>query len=107
MSVRSRHRKLVFIREIKEIMTFTLRTMVRVSTLGGLLWTFGQLGAFQQTPAPDNTKVNQRDRATGAPTADQAKNTVSDREIMQQIRKALMADRGLSTYGKNVKVIAQ
>jgi len=88
-------------------MTLTLRTAFRVSTLGGLLWTFGQLGAFQQTPTPDNTKVNQRDRASGSPTADQAKNTASDREIMQQIRKAIMADKDLSTYGKNVKVIAQ
>jgi hyperosmotically inducible periplasmic protein len=26
---------------------------------------------------------------------------------MQQIRKAIMADKTLSTYGKNVKVIAQ
>jgi len=88
-------------------MNLTFRSIVRVSTLGGFLWTFAQLGAFQQTPAPDNTKINQRDRASGSPTADQAKNTVSDREIMQQIRKAIVSDKELSTYGKNVKVIAQ
>jgi osmotically-inducible protein OsmY len=57
--------------------------------------------------APDNTKVNERDRATNQATADQAKDNLSDRELMQQIRKAIMADKSLSTYGKNVKVIAQ
>jgi len=56
---------------------------------------------------PDNTKVNERDRATNQPTADQAKENKSDRELMQQIRKAIMADKSLSTYGKNVKVIAE
>lgn len=88
-------------------MTLNARGVVRVFTVGGLLWAFGQLGAFQQTTAPDNTKINQRDRASGRPTADQAKETVTDREIMQQIRKAIMADKALSTYGKNVKVIAR
>ena len=35
--------------------------------------------------APDNTKVNERDKAK-SPTADQAKNTATDRDIMQKIR---------------------
>jgi hyperosmotically inducible protein len=52
--------------------------------------------------APDNTKVNKRDRETSQPTADQAKNTLSDRDIMQKIRKAVVADKSLSTYGHNV-----
>jgi osmotically-inducible protein OsmY len=63
--------------------------------------------AQNQPPAPDNTKVNQRDRVKSEPTADQAKNNVSDREIMQKIRKALIDDKSLSTYGHNVKIIAQ
>jgi hyperosmotically inducible periplasmic protein len=86
-------------------MKFT--TSILASTL--LLSGFGasHLVGFQQTPAADNTKVNERDRAKNEPTADQAKDNVSDRELMQQIRKAIMADKALSTYGKNVKVIAQ
>jgi hyperosmotically inducible periplasmic protein len=85
-------------------MKFT--TSILAGTL--LLSGFGasHLAGFQ-TPAPDNTKVNERDRAKNEPTADQAKDNVSDRELMQQIRKAIMADKALSTYGKNVKVIAQ
>ena len=40
-----------------------------------------------QTPA-DNTKVNTRDRAKGAATADQQKENTTDREITQKIRRA-------------------
>ena len=59
-----------------------------------------------QTPA-DNTKVNKRDRADGAVTADQQKENATDREITQKIRRALMDDKSLSTYAHNVKVVAQ
>lgn len=59
-----------------------------------------------QTP-PDNTKVNTRDRAKGAVTADQQKNNVTDRDLTQKIRRALMQDKTLSVYAHNVKVIAQ
>jgi osmotically-inducible protein OsmY len=62
--------------------------------------------ARAQTPA-DNTKVNKRDRAQGAATADQQKENTNDREIAQKIRRALMDDKSLSTYAHNVKVIAQ
>jgi hyperosmotically inducible periplasmic protein len=81
-------------------MTFTNRMFASTVLLAGL--TSQLLGQ-----APDNTKVNERDRAKNQPTADQAKDNLSDRELMQQIRKAIMADKSLSTYGKNVKVIAQ
>lgn len=62
------------------------------------------LGA--QTPA-DNTKVNTRDRAKGAVTADQQKENATDRGLTQKIRRALMRDKSLSSYAHNVKVIAQ
>jgi hyperosmotically inducible periplasmic protein len=62
--------------------------------------------AGAQTP-PDNTKVNTRDRAKGAATADQQKENPNDREITQKIRRALMDDKTLSTYAHNVKVITQ
>jgi len=71
----------------------------------GLLVVGGQ--AQQTPPAEDNTKVNQRDRSKTAPTADQAKNNTNDRDTMQKIRKAIMADKGLSSYAHNVKIIAQ
>src|ERR1041384_2653180 len=60
-----------------------------------------------KTTAPDNTKVNKRDRAHAEPTADKAKDNTSDREIMKKIRSAIVSDKSLSTYAHNVKVIAQ
>jgi len=56
---------------------------------------------------PDNTKTNKRDRSASEPTADQAKENESDREIMRNIRKAVVGDESLSTYAHNVKIIAQ
>lgn len=57
--------------------------------------------------APDNTKVNERDRNTAAPTPmDQGQNE-TDLKITQQIRQAVMADGSLSFTAKNVKIITQ
>ena len=71
-----------------------------VILFGGLvsLWAAPQ----DTTPAPDNTRAN---RAAGV-TADQQKEDKSDRELARHIRKALIADKGLSTYAHNVKIIA-
>jgi osmotically-inducible protein OsmY len=51
--------------------------------------------------------MNQRDRNPNEPTADQQQNNRSDRDITQQVRKALEADKSFSTYAHNVKVITQ
>jgi osmotically-inducible protein OsmY len=59
------------------------------------------------TPKPDNTKTNKQDRVEGAATADQQKENKSDRALAQQIRKAVIADKSLSTYAHNVKIVAQ
>jgi osmotically-inducible protein OsmY len=64
-------------------------------------------GTAQTQPAPpDNTKTNKVEKASGV-TADQGKNNQADRELMQKIRQAVMADKSLSTYAHNVKIIAQ
>jgi hyperosmotically inducible periplasmic protein len=56
---------------------------------------------------PDNAAANKQDRNTTQPTADQAKNTTSDREMMQRIRRDIVDDKSLSTYAHNVKIIAK
>ena len=61
----------------------------------------------QNPPQPDNTRVNKQDRSPGAVTADQQKDNRGDRELTQQIRKSVMADKSLSSYGHNVKIVAQ
>ncbi len=67
--------------------------------------------AFSQTQPDntrsDNTKMNQGDGSKGAVTADQQKMNAADRNLTQKIRQAVTADKGLSTYAHNVKIISQ
>jgi len=79
------------------------KNVVRTTTLAALLIGGGLLANAQQTndqPVPaDNTKVNQR--ATAVPTSPpriSKKMNPSDRDITQQIRKSIVADKSLSTY---------
>jgi hyperosmotically inducible protein len=60
-----------------------------------------------QQPAPDNSKTNQRDRDKSSATADQQKMSPEDRELAKKIRSAIVADKSLSTYGHNVKILAR
>ena len=74
----------------------------------GTVWT-SQLQAQTADPQakPDNSAVNKRDNAPGAVTADQQKMNAADRDLTAKIRKAVMADKSLSTYAHNVKIISQ
>lgn len=60
-----------------------------------------------QNRAPDNSAVNKQDRNEAQPTADQAKNNLSDRDMMQHIRRDVVKDKSLSTDGHNVKVVSK
>lgn len=53
----------------------------------------------------DNTGINKRDRSQKELTAGQQSETKSDREITQKIRRAVIADKSLSTNARNVKII--
>jgi hyperosmotically inducible periplasmic protein len=76
--------------------------------LSGAVLVAGNLQAMQDTQrAPDNTSVNKQDRSGSQPTADQANNKMSDREIMRHIRQDVVKDKSLSTYGHNVKIICE
>lgn len=56
---------------------------------------------------PDNTGVNKRDRNSGEVTADQQKANAADRDLTKKIRASVIADKSLSTYAHNVKIISQ
>jgi osmotically-inducible protein OsmY len=75
--------------------------------LCGLLSGAPLVMAQDRPPAPDNTKVNQKDRKPTEKTADQGKNNATDRQLMQTIRKSVVDDKSLSTYAHNVKIIAE
>jgi osmotically-inducible protein OsmY len=53
----------------------------------------------------DNSRSNKVDPSNTSMTADAQKNDASDRTITQRIRQSLMADKSLSTYAHNVKVV--
>jgi osmotically-inducible protein OsmY len=59
-----------------------------------------------QPQAPDNTAANKQDRNTASPTADQGKNNMSDTKLAAHIRRDIVKDKSLSTYGHNVKIVA-
>jgi len=80
--------------------------LIAVSILILDISSFAQAPKTQTTP-PDNTKINERDRNTARPTADQQKENRSDLEITRQIRRSITQDKDLSTYAKNVKIVTQ
>jgi len=55
----------------------------------------------------DNTKVNKRDKNPDQSTADQQKMNATDQDLAAKIRKSVVADKSLSTYAHNVKIISQ
>jgi osmotically-inducible protein OsmY len=89
----------------KEQMYTSLKRTIPAVILTGLC-SLTSISVNAQTPA-DNTKVNARDRAKGAVTADQQKENATDRQVAKKIRQSLMNDKSLSTYAHNVKVVAQ
>jgi hyperosmotically inducible protein len=51
--------------------------------------------------------VNKRDRSPAEATADRQKMNPADRALTAKIRKSVMADKSLSSYAHNVKIISQ
>jgi hyperosmotically inducible protein len=84
---------------------FQMSALVCVLALGSA-YTGAQESSDQQ-PAPDNTKVNQRDKNKAEPTADQQKENQPDREIARKIRQSIVQDKSLSSYAHNVKIISE
>jgi osmotically-inducible protein OsmY len=60
---------------------------------------------FAQTGTAQTASDNSNQNKNRADTADNQANAKSDRLTTQKIRKAIMADKTLSTYAHNVKII--
>jgi hyperosmotically inducible protein len=94
----------------KDMHLFQLRktAVITLALLVGSSW--AAVVSAQSTaaqPKPDNTAVNKRDRNPGEATADQQKINPADHALTAKIRSAVMADRSLSTYAHNAKIISQ
>ena len=72
-----------------------------VAAAGGAL----QLAASDQRPDADDTERNERDRKDTTLTPMDQGGSEGDRTITQEIRRAVVAQDGLSTNAKNVKII--
>ena len=84
-------------------MTRMFRSMVLMAAACALL-AFPVISRAQDAAAkPDNTAQNKGQDAT----AQNQSNTQSDLQITAKIRRALMADKGLSMYARNVKIITR
>jgi hyperosmotically inducible periplasmic protein len=70
-----------------------------------LLTPVASRGQDQSAPAasPDNSAINQKQ----SNTADQQSEASSDRMLTKKIRQAIIADKSLSVYGHNVKIITK
>ena len=57
--------------------------------------------------APDNSGVNQSNNGATGISADQQSNAKSDIDITQKIRRSITSEKGISTYGQNIKILTQ
>jgi hyperosmotically inducible protein len=55
--------------------------------------------------APDNAKSNKVDASNATATADAQTNRATDLDLTKRIRQSVMADKSLSTYAHNVKIV--
>ncbi len=63
----------------------------------------GPVALAQTQTSPDNSATNKTQNQPR--TADQQKDNTSDRTMTAKIRRAVVADKSLSMYGHNVKII--
>jgi len=79
-------------------------TVLTVALAGALLATYAS-AQTASIPAPDNAKSNKVDGSNSV-TADAQSNSASDIDLSKRIRQSLVADKSLSTYAHNIKVIS-
>jgi hyperosmotically inducible periplasmic protein len=54
---------------------------------------------------PDNAKSNKVDASSATSTADAQTNNASDLDLTKRIRQSVIADKSLSTYAHNIKIV--
>jgi hyperosmotically inducible protein len=79
-------------------------------TIAGLLFlsVIAAPHTFAQTPstvAPDNAKSNKVDISNATATADAQSNSAADLDLTKRIRQSITADKSLSTYAHNIKIV--
>lgn len=85
-------------------MTKTILKAVIATTALGFAAT--ALGQSPSTVPADNSKSNKLDPSNTSSSADAQKDNATDRSLTQRIRQSVMADKSLSTYAHNVKIVS-
>jgi osmotically-inducible protein OsmY len=81
-----------------------MRTLTNSKTFAlAILMGASIMSAGAQTKPPDNSAANKGDQVT----AQSQKTNKADQDMTAQIRKSVIADKSLSTYAHNVKIITQ
>ena len=77
-----------------------------VSAVIVLTWSLAGIPAHSQ--AADNSRQNKDQASSGDKnSADNQPNAQPDRQLTADVRKAIVGDKDLSTYGHNVKIISE
>jgi hyperosmotically inducible protein len=82
--------------------------MKKIIFLAAVLATAVSIPSIAQTstnPAADNSGTNKSDAHINA-SADAQKNDKTDLYLSQRIRQSVLADKSLSTYAHNVKIVS-
>lgn len=61
----------------------------------------------QLSPRVDNTNINERDKGGATKTPQDQTNRAQDRQLLAAVRRAIIADKSLSTMAHNVKVLVE
>lgn len=91
------------------------KKVINVLLFTGVAAAFGSTASGQpapasdaqiQAPAVDNTKVNQRDKASDTLKATDQPNNGADIKVAADARRAIIDDKSLSTTAHNIKLVA-
>ena len=85
-------------------------TLSRKITLASLSFLYLAVAAAAQSPGPAITKsysTHENRHTQGSSTVDGQTNNPADRELTRNIRQAIVADKSLSTYAHNIKIVTQ
>ncbi len=73
----------------------------------GILLTACSVQAADTVAPPDNTAVNQRDRSGQTLTPGNQSESKNDIKLDATVRRAVVAQAGISTAGQNIKIMTQ
>lgn len=93
---------------VSKLAVLTLMVAMGAATANAQVGTPNSAGASAQgqaTTGADNTRINARDKGNAAATPQGQSNAAGDRKLLAAVRRAIIADKSLSTSAHNVKIL--